>query len=85
MKTRLIEPDKLNFAIGRMTNKQARRWRLYFGLCKKRVKGKLHRIAEIEGVTYQAIQNTLRSGVKKAEKEVHLMIIKKTLPEWVVF
>jgi len=59
-----MKAENLKFTLGLMTPKQSRRWALYFK------HHSLKKVAEIEGVAYQAIQKSLHQGIKRAKKQL---------------
>jgi hypothetical protein len=64
-----MNPDKLNFTLGLMTETQERRWKLFFE------HRSLAKVAKIEGVGYQRIQSSLHGGVKRAKKQLDKMLL----------
>ena len=63
-----MKVENLEFSLSLMTPIQRRRWELYFQ------HHSLKKVAEIEGVKYQTIQDSLHQGVKKANKELKKQI-----------
>jgi len=64
-----MKAENLQFTLNLMTPTQKRRWELYFK------HHSLKKVAEIEGVSYQAIQKSLRTGVKTAKKSLNKLTL----------